>query len=451
MTIRALTVLATLSITLATASLSSAAGGRVDAARAIVGHDDLEGVRETGSELRSREGDRFEWFTAYGGMDQSSSGRWTREHERVAWIDDAIGPGGNWFSLDHVFLWDAKVERRLLQSEYDRRRAQAEASCPFLGADESTMPETAAPPMPDVSGKYGAEIAPQSPGELSPLDAASAAYQAAASNASIARRRVDDAPQDIAAQRRAVAAEAAAQEALDRYTAALKTEAARRLGLLDRIETDYEAAAAVAMRAEAAARESPLDPQLRGDADREMGAARTLNSLYELMRYTTVEIHRTAGVPMPQRAPPDLPPPCRLPHPPGDADARAAQSGQGMGVVIGDPEAGLRFSGICVEFQFDDGHREQRVTNRGGWALLRPRIGAKLRRVKLRNSAEDVQAGRLAVEETIDLDPMKGDVFVIRLDRMMPPAFEGVELQIDDDGFVPTWPRGGERGCDARQ
>lgn len=441
------------------ASPAAAQGGGKDD---FVGLYFLQGVHETASGLELREDGRFEWFVSYGAVDQFAVGRWSRERERIVLVADKSDPAGEWFAYDRAFPWSADAERALRQTEYDDRRVQAEANCPFMNATEATMMATPAPPL-EIAAGGDVSVVPPPPAlpaePVSPVDAALSAYEKLASQAIAARGDADDAPEDAEAQRRAEAAEAAAQLALDRYAAALKTEATRLLSALDAVETDYEAAARAAMAAHVAARKAPDDALLRQLAEAAMNEARAMKSAYEGLLRDVAEMHRAAEVPLPERAPPDLPPACWLPNPPDAADApsersaRSAGPGQGLGVIVGDPEAGMRFSGIRVEFEFSDGHREQRVTDRGGRALLRARAGAELRRVILRNGEEDVRAGRPAVEEALEIDPAAGDVFVIRLDsrRMAPQAFERMELRIDDEALIPAWPERGERGRYVRQ
>jgi len=198
-----------------------------------------------------------------------------------------------------------------------------------------------------------------------------------------------------------------------------------------RAEVETAAAAAMAEGADAAA----------------MASAVAAMETYRGQLAQARDAHAVAGLAWPQLPEPSLPAACNLP-PAYESDGTISTGpGQGLGVRVGDPEAGLRYSGIRVDFEFSDGHRETRVTNRGGWALLRPRAGAHLRRVVLGFAADH---GEPAVPRTwpFEAQAVRGDLLDIALDStvLAKPAFTRMELRVDGDALVPTWPDGDEQG-----
>lgn len=218
--------------------------------------------------------------------------------------------------------------------------------------------------------------------------------------------------------------------------------------------TGAESAADFAMAARARADAAPRDAALRDAADAAMAQAVDAMSAYRAAETTVRDAFDNAGLDRPEMPPPRVPAACALPPPRAPGLPTDAKPGQGLGVVVGDPKADLRFSGIRVDFEFSDGHHEARVTNRGGWALLRPRPGAALRRIVLRGAdAADGEGGLPVGEQAFDVDPAQGDVVMIALDsaRLVPPMFDTMTLRIDGDALVPTWPDGDERGRYVRE
>lgn len=352
----------------------------------VGGHYYLQGVTEVGSELQLRDEGRFEWFLAYGAMDQIARGRWSERDGRVVLTTERPAPDGDPFRLDAVFAWDAQTEERLRDMEAARAGDLARERCPFLAVADGVS----APPMiggPEPSPEALAQAARDS---LPPVASARAVFEATAASALAARAYVVSVMGDEKRQR---------------------------------------------------------------DADDAMRLAVAAMEAYRANLAQARDAHFAAGLDLPELPEPRIPAECGMPAATDAQTVTDAQPGQGLGVVIGDPAAGLRFSGIRVEFEFSDGHREARVTNRGGWALLRPRPGATLRRVSLRDAGEgdNVSAGRFA--GTIDVDPAKGDVLAIAFDsaRYSAPAFERMELRVDGDALIPTWPDGDERGRYVRE
>lgn len=221
--------------------------------------------------------------------------------------------------------------------------------------------------------------------------------------------------------------------------------------------TAAEAAFDAAMPARARADAAPRDVALRDAAEAAMGRAVDAMVAYRAAAAAACDAFDAAGLACPDMPPPRVPAVCAMPPPRAPGLPTGVKPGQGLGVVVGDPKADLRFSGVRVDFEFSDGHHEARVTNRGGWALLRPRPGAALRRIVLGDAEagdDNDGEGRLPVaEQPFDVDPAQGDVLMIALDsaRLVPPMFDTVTLRIDGDALVPTWPDGDERGRYVRE
>ncbi len=362
---------------LSIASMPAAGAAEVD------GHYYLQGVMEVGSELRLHDDGRFEWFLAYGAVDQLADGRWAREGDRVVLTATRPAQTGPMLRVDAVFPWDETTETRLRDMEADREGALAQERCPFLAAADAVS----APPM-----AGGVEVAQ--------------------------------------AERERLAHESLAP-----------VETAR---------TVFEAAAEAAMAARAYVETVMGDERLQQDARAQMALAGAAMEAYRANLALARDAHDAAGLPMPVLAEPRIPQACGMPSAPDRVAAADARPGQGLGVIVGDPASGLRFSGIEAVFEFSDGHRESRTTNRGGWALLRPRANARLQRVILRHEGEQAAA---TFEESFAADPGKGDVIAIAFDsaRLSPPAFERMTLRIDGEALIPTWPDGDERGRYVRE
>ena len=348
----------------------------------------LQGVMETGSELHLRDDGRFEWSLAYGALDHIERGRWTREDGGVLLLSERPGRGEPLFRLDQVFAWDVDAEARLRRSEQGIAFERAHVRCPFL----SVADHASAPAIAD--------------------------------------------------------AEPPSQAALD--------QAARdSLPLLDGTRKVAESAAESAVKTAAHAELLGSDAGARRDAEQAMQLAIAAMEAYRANLAHAREAHGAAGLAMPALPAPRVAAECGLPAD-GAATATPVASGpdggRGIGVVVGDPAVGVRYPGLRVDFEFSDGHREQRVTDRAGWALLRPRAGATLRRLWLR-SGDDAPSPDAEVAQTFDVDPARGDVHAIVFDsaRMMTPMFERMTLRIDGEALVPTWPDGEERGRYVRE
>lgn len=221
--------------------------------------------------------------------------------------------------------------------------------------------------------------------------------------------------------------------------------------------TAAESAAEAALAARSRADAMPADAARHTAADAAMAQAVDAMVAYRAAAAAACDAFDAAGLACPDMPPPRVPAVCAMPAPRAPGLPTGVKPGQGLGVVVGDPKADLRFSGVRVDFEFSDGHHEARVTNRGGWALLRPRPGAALRRIVLGDAeAGDDNGGedRLPVaEQAFDVDPAQGDVVMIALDsaRLVPPMFDTMTLRVDGDALVPTWPDGDERGRYVRE
>ena len=56
--------------------------------RRLAGHYYLEGIMETGSELRLDERGRFQWYFTYGALDLAANGRWHHEDGNVVLLPE---------------------------------------------------------------------------------------------------------------------------------------------------------------------------------------------------------------------------------------------------------------------------------------------------------------------------------------------------------------------------
>lgn len=223
------------------------------------------------------------------------------------------------------------------------------------------------------------------------------------------------------------------------------------LSALENARDVFEAAAESAVKARAYVVAVQGDDALRRDADDAMRLAVAAMEAYRANLAQVRDAHHAAGLPLPTLPEPRVPAECgvvRSTTPDGAA--------KGFGVVVGDPASGLRFADVEAVFEFSDGHRETRTTNRGGWALIRPRDGASLRRVTLSIAREMREAAGLdeaAASAAFAFEPAKGDVLAIVLDgaRFASPMFERLELRVEDGALIPTWSDGEERGRYVRE
>lgn len=134
---------------LAAATLPLAAPAHAEADKDVVGHYYLQGVRETGSELLLMPDGRFQWYLAYGAVDQNAEGTWSRKKDVVTLKAMGPDPSKPLFRLDEQMGWDASMERRVLEQERDAKVVEVEKACPLLEGAAMTssplmLPETSA-------------------------------------------------------------------------------------------------------------------------------------------------------------------------------------------------------------------------------------------------------------------------------------------------------------------
>lgn len=146
------------------------------------------------------------------------------------------------------------------------------------------------------------------------------------------------------------------------------------------------------------------------------------------------DAYREAGREVSSLPRPVLPAVCRMP---ADIPVAAPASEQrlgGYGVIVSDPEVGMRFSGVKATFLFKDGVGVETATDRDGWAGVRPR-DVPLQSLVLAwcEGAGPCQSFVLAIRE-------RGHrVFGVRMRResLLPPL--SLELAVDRDALVPQW------------
>ncbi len=113
--------------------------------RDFSGHYYLSGIREVGSELLLHPDGTYEWFLAYGAMDQQSEGHWLREGDAITLTSNPINKDTPIFSLGPILPWDDAFERLPQDEAYEAVVATFKARCPFL-YDEEPMVESAMAP-----------------------------------------------------------------------------------------------------------------------------------------------------------------------------------------------------------------------------------------------------------------------------------------------------------------
>jgi hypothetical protein len=145
----------------ATARTAPAAPPPGAADAALAGHYYLSGVMETGSELLLRPDGRFEWYLSYGAVDQSATGRWSRDGATVTLTADAPSPDAPPIRADRVLPWDAQAERRLRDAEWSRAADAVAQRCPWNDYVTATAAPLAAeaPPRPAAAAAKAAERA----------------------------------------------------------------------------------------------------------------------------------------------------------------------------------------------------------------------------------------------------------------------------------------------------
>jgi hypothetical protein len=124
---------------------TDAGDGKISAgANRFVGHYYLSGIHEVGSELRLRPNGTYDWFLAYGGMDQLSNGKWQQTGGEIVLTPDTANTKVPLFTAEPLREWDADAEEEVQLLADQEQRAKTVALCPFL-ADEDPAPATSAP------------------------------------------------------------------------------------------------------------------------------------------------------------------------------------------------------------------------------------------------------------------------------------------------------------------
>jgi hypothetical protein len=126
-----------------------------------VGHYYLQGVRETGSELRLKPGGRYDWYMSYGAMDLFSEGTWRRTGADVVLTVDPRNPRVAIFKLGAQQLWNERAEQKVQEPLYQARLTEVFARCPFLAdsVDYVSAPRLAGEQPLDPSAALQAERA----------------------------------------------------------------------------------------------------------------------------------------------------------------------------------------------------------------------------------------------------------------------------------------------------
>ncbi len=352
-------------------SASAQASERGDAA--LAGLYYLNGVTEVGSQLRLRADGRFDYALAYGGLDQSASGRWQREGERIvlrAELPQAAGEG--LYRLAGSEPWDANAEEALLHQDRQAEVLRTIERCPFAFRASSDYPALT------IDG---------------PVPAAERAQRERAASAALA---------GLAQARTAL--EARGVEAL----------------------------------ADASAMVPALD------------AAQA----YDRALHEAEKAYVAAGLEWSAPVPPRLPAACAEPAEIAEVPPPADWRGGYMAIATA-PELRMMVSEVPVRFEFSDGHTVLTVSDHSGRAGTRPRPGARLIALSLWPPGAWPEGGQSlprgepqGTPERIAVAPAGHAVLRIDLDAraVAGPAFETMELRVDGDGLVPTWPDGRERG-----
>ena len=114
-------------------------------AKPFVGHYYLSGIREVGSELVLRADGTYDWFLAYGAVDQFSKGHWKLARAQISLIADVPEHKGPLFTPEPLRPWDEEAEQKVQDALRDAAVDAIYRHCPFM-LDEggisaaSTMP-----------------------------------------------------------------------------------------------------------------------------------------------------------------------------------------------------------------------------------------------------------------------------------------------------------------------
>lgn len=213
----------------------------------------------------------------------------------------------------------------------------------------------------------------------------------------------------------------------------LEKEARAALALLNSAKVDLEKAAELAVKASVAVLTKQEDPKAEEWKSTLMVRAVAAMDRYQSAWVAVKESHLAAGWPVPARPKLLLPPECTMPAEASvDTDKPDSWSG-GWAVVVGDAEAGLKFSAIKVEFVFSDGHREKRITGRNGSAVIGLRPAAALQKIIL--GPTDGSYGGETIVIPPDNGSAKGSIYLIHLDSksLDKPFFNEMELTVSEN------------------
>ncbi|QAY76503.1 hypothetical protein [Sphingosinicella sp. BN140058] len=229
-------------------------------AQDLTGHYYLTGVTEVGSELLLRPDGTFEWFLAYGAIDQAAHGKWRREGEAILLVADLSPADRPLFAFVAAEPWNAEAAEEVLERRQGAQNIALLARCPFLpGMD--VIATTAPPILPGAAPVPAATLRDRAAAALRKAISARADVERLARK-TMAGKSQDLSPGDVEAARDAAAAwRAARAEAM---------EAARAAGLPepDLADPVLPAACALPMAADAAPPPTGLGVQV---ADLESG------------------------------------------------------------------------------------------------------------------------------------------------------------------------------------
>jgi hypothetical protein len=126
-----------------------------------VGHYYLEGVRETGSELRLKPDGRYDWYMSYGALDLFSEGIWRQAGTDVVLTVDTRNPKAAVFKVEAWEAWNERAEEKAQENLFQARRTSVYERCPFLadGVDYVSTPRLAGDQPRDPGAALKAERA----------------------------------------------------------------------------------------------------------------------------------------------------------------------------------------------------------------------------------------------------------------------------------------------------
>ena len=161
-------------------------------------------------------------------------------------------------------------------------------------------------------------------------------------------------------------------------------------------------------------------------------------------QYALKDLYRKRRGPMPAYAKVALPAQCALPVAPERGNGPGTWK-PGVAVFVHDDDAGAYYNDMPVTLVYADGHRENLITQNGGYAIAKhanvampTSIQAGDEQTRAQGAAPvlmEVPAGAKPVLE-LEFDP----------ERMGGSAFERMELRVDGTDLVPNWEGRGERG-----